>query len=177
MLPRVQYTVFAAAVIVMRDLVQILAFLIIGIVLLWFGYTLLIEQWNRIRRSSDRWKKDPADSRGRSRNRQQRLEKESIAPSPGDPQVCPLCSSKLFKDELVHTLAFPSLTGGKDRLMHIQGCIYCISGRLKKTCPVCRKSLDENDILVARMFERKNRRNHVHVIGCTKCRRVGQLPH
>jgi len=157
----------------MREYVQILAFLIIGCVLLWFGYNLLIEQWNRIRRSSDMWKKTPSFTDSSSRVQQQWLRKETLTPSPGDPQFCPICLSKLNKDELVQTLAFPSLTGGKDRLMHIRGCINCIDGRLMRYCPVCYKSLEKDEILVARMFDRKNRRSHVHVIGCINCRRLG----
>ena len=159
----------------MQKYVQLLAFVIIGIVLFWFGYNLIIEQWTRIRRNTNMWKKAPvqADSSNRGRYQQQRLLKQTIPHSPGDPQVCPICSTKLFKDELVQTLAFPSLTGGKDRLMHIKGCIYCIGGRLKRNCPVCNKLIEKNDILVARMFDRKNRRSHVHVLGCNKCRKLG----
>ena len=93
--------------------------------------------------------------------------------SPGDPQVCPVCSSKLEKGDLVQTLAFPSLTGGRDRLMHIRGCMYCIRGHLERTCPVCNSALGDRDILVARMFERYRRRPHVHVLGCSHCRRLG----
>jgi hypothetical protein len=29
--------------------------------------------------------------------------------------------------------------------------------------------------LVARIFERPNRRAHVHITGCNKCRRVGTI--
>jgi hypothetical protein len=139
----------------MLEYLQILAFVMIGIALLWFGFTLFIGQWA-----------------------QMRIERAGRPPKkgePGDPQICPICSSKLIRGDLVKTLAFPSITGGKDRLMHIRGCAYCIDGALKRSCPVCGVALSVTDILVARIFERPHRRAHVHIIGCNKCRRVGTL--
>ena len=144
----------------MRDFIQILIFVIMGAVFLWFGYSLISGHLARFR----------AD-------RPPRLDKRSkkAVPSgdPGDPQVCPICSSKLEQGDLVKTLTYPSITGGNDRLMHIKGCKFCIEGRLERHCPVCKKPLGYDDILVARMFERKRRRNHVHVVGCNQCRRLG----
>ncbi|HCC38304.1 MAG TPA: hypothetical protein DEQ14_12270, partial [Treponema sp.] len=137
----------------MREYIQILTFVTIGIVLLWFGYNLLIGQFAGIRLGWHQWRK-----REKSRHR---------PGNPGDPQVCPVCSARLNRGEMVKSLAFPSLTGGKDRLMHIRGCVYCISGDRPRKCPVCGEYLSENDVLISRMFERSSRRNHVHVIGCT----------
>jgi Zn-finger nucleic acid-binding protein len=144
----------------MGNYIQILAFVTIGIVLLWFGYTLLIGQLAGIHLGWLRW---------------QKREKYRRSPgTPGDPQVCPVCSARLDKGQLVKSLAFPSVTGGKDRLMHIRGCVYCIGGDRPRICPVCGISLRSSDILISRMFERP-RRSHVHVIGCSRCRRVGSL--
>ena len=141
----------------MRDYLQMLIFVTIGISLLWFGYSLIMGQWSGIRR-----------------NMKYRFRRKVKGTStPGDPQVCPICSSKLNKNDLVKTLAFPSVSGGRDRLMYIRGCVYCLSGHLERNCPVCGASLGENEILVARMFERTNRRSHVHVQGCTRCKRMG----
>ena len=142
----------------MRNYLEMLAFVTIGIFLLWFGYSLLSGQWSRIHRS---------------RRRPGRQIQDIETGSAGDPQTCPICISKLDKGDLVKTLAFPSITGGRDRLMYIRGCIYCLTGRLPRHCPVCGSSLGENEILVARLFEREHRRSHVHVIGCTKCRKMG----
>jgi len=144
----------------MQNYLQILALVIIGIFLLWFGYTLLIKQFAGIRLSwlESQKRKKPQASQG----------------NPGDPQVCPVCSTKLNKGYLVKSMAFPSLTGGKDRLMHIRGCVHCLNGDLSRVCPVCGASLGQNDILIARMFERPGR-NHVHVIGCSKCKRLGGI--
>jgi hypothetical protein len=141
----------------MRGYIQILALVTIGAALLWFGYTLFMGQWAGIRRQ---WKNRPQE---------RRYGKGSA--NPGDPQVCPVCSTKLEKGDMVKTLAYPSITGGSDRLMHISGCMYCLGGYLERNCPVCGSSLGDNDILIARIFERPLRRPHVHVLGCTRCRR------
>ena len=143
----------------MREYVQLLTMVTVGASLLWFGYSLLSGQWSGIRLKM------------KTRPRKQRSGKGSA--SPGEPQVCPICCSKLEKDDLVRTLAYPSVSGGRDRLMHIRGCIYCIEGNLERSCPVCGRPLGDNDILVARMFERPRRRPHVHVLGCSNCRRLG----
>jgi len=141
----------------MLGFLQILAFTIIGAALLWFGFNLFVEQWAKIRSKHDQLR---------------RLKETGSA---GDPQVCPICSSKLNKGDLVKTSAFPSITGGKDRLMHIRGCIYCVNGGLKRECPVCGSPLSVSDVLVARIFERPHRKPHVHIAGCNKCRRTGKI--
>jgi hypothetical protein len=142
----------------MLGFLQILALTIIGAALFWFGFNLFIGQWANIRSKHFQLKQ---------------LMKGSA--SPDDPQACPICSSKLNKGDLVKTLAFPSITGGKDRLMHIRGCIYCVNGGLERECPVCGASLSITDILVARIFERPQRKPHVHITGCNKCRRTGRI--
>ena len=138
----------------MREYIQILVFVIIGVFLLWFGYSLFIGPISKIQH-----------------NRKPRLRKLTGTASPGDSQVCPICSFKLTKGDLVKTLAFPSITGGRDRLMHIQGCVNCLTEDVERKCPVCGSFLAYNDFLIARMFERSFRRHHVHVLGCNRCRR------
>ena len=91
----------------MRDYIQILIFITIGIALLWFGYSLFTGQWAKIRSS---FQAKPAQRSGKGSS------------SPGEAQTCPICSSRLMGD-LVKTLAYPSITGGRDRLMHIRGCM------------------------------------------------------
>jgi hypothetical protein len=153
----------------MDTYIQILVCVILGILLLWFGYSLFIGQLAGFRRGrQDRSRHElpsgepnaePADSAG------------ADGSDHGDPQACPVCSAQLNKGELVKSRAFPSLSGGKDRLMHIRGCAYCLGddGRDRR-CPVCGDSLTEDDYLIARMFERANRRKHVHVQGCSRCK-------
>jgi hypothetical protein len=137
--------------------IQILALVICGIVLLWFGYSLFFGKF-----SPFSFKKN-------------RQENENPTGEPGDPQVCPICSVKLVKGELVKSLAFPSVSGGKDRLMYIRGCYRCLNNNLPRRCPVCGIDLDVNDYLISRMFERSRRKNHVHVLGCNHCRNTGSL--
>jgi len=135
---------------------QLLGFIIVGLALLSFGFRIFLKQWAKVRASGD-------------------LLRKARRESSSDFQACPICSTKLIKGELVKTLAFPSITGGKDRLMHVRGCSHCINGELDRNCPVCGASLSISDILVARIFERPNRRAHVHITGCNKCRRTGKL--
>ncbi|MDR2476562.1 MAG: hypothetical protein LBD18_02105 [Treponema sp.] len=144
----------------MQSYIQILIFVVIGVVLLWLGYTLFM---------------------GRRTQKRPRLEKVSRrlpakgTAAPGEPQVCPICSSRLNRGEMVKTLAFPSITGGQDRLMHIRGCVYCLEGNMRRSCPVCGSYLRDDEILVARMFQRSHRRAHIHVLGCSRCKRMGKL--
>jgi hypothetical protein len=70
----------------------------------------------------------------------------------------------------VSSSAFPSLNGGRDRFMHIRGCVYCLRGDRQRVCPVCGLVLHDEEILISRLFERPGRRSHVHVLGCSKCR-------
>ena len=139
----------------MGSYLQILAFVITGVVLLWFGYSLYFGP------------RGPLRSMGFNRIKRKRWRKSG---KPGDPQVCPVCSAILKKGELVSSHAFPSLSGGRDRLMHIQGCYFCLIKDRPRRCPVCGNNLNTNDYLISRMFERPRRKNHVHVLGCTRCK-------
>ena len=127
-----------------------------GIALLWFGYTLFFSI------GLPAWAAYP-----------RRRKKPKAQGIPGEPQICPVCSAKLNEGELVSSAAFPSLNGGKDRFMHIKGCLYCLRGDRDRVCPVCGIILRENEILISRLFERPGRRSHVHVLGCSRCRKVG----
>jgi hypothetical protein len=144
----------------MQNYLQILVFVIIGVVLFWFGYTLLIGPLSDIFSS---WRK------------RKRTEAAPRTGSPGDPQVCPVCSMRLDKGGMVKSQAFPSITGGKDRLMFIRGCAYCLNGERLRLCPVCEARLDNNEFLISRMFERPGGRSHVHVLGCSRCKKMGKL--
>jgi hypothetical protein len=143
---------------IMGDYLQILALTISGIILLWIGYNLFFGPSSPFYPNLFFSKKET-------------FEKGVV----GDPQICPLCSLKLVRGDLVKTMAFPSVTGGKDRLMYIRGCYSCIEENLPRICPVCKAALGVNDYLISRMFERSNSRNHVHVVGCNFCKRMGTL--
>jgi len=139
----------------MKQIFEVFIFILIGVSLLWFGYTLFFTvggpAWG-----SFGWPK---------RRRKPRAES-----MPGDPQTCPVCSAKLDDGELVSSVAFPSMNGGKDRFMHIRGCLYCIGGDRDRVCPVCGLLLKGDEILICRLYERPGRRSHVHVLGCTSCK-------
>jgi len=146
----------------MKQFFEVFVFLLIGVALLWFGYTLFFTIGI------------PAlGGFGRRGYRRKGL-KPSGESTPGDPQTCPVCSAKLRPGELVSSSAFPSLNGGKDRFMHIRGCIYCLQedGR-ERICPVCGTILNGNEILISRLYERPGQRSHVHVIGCSNCKKPG----
>lgn len=138
----------------MGDLLQLLLFIITGIVFLWFGYFLFFGPMSPIYPFLP-WSK-----------------KEEFQGKPGDPQVCPVCSMKMLKGELVKTIVYSTGVRSKDRIVHIKGCYSCLEKDLPRRCPICRTKLSVNDYLVSRMFERNYQKNHIHVLGCNKCRKV-----
>jgi len=141
----------------MREYVQILAFVISGIILLWLGYTLLIGRMSPFFPNGFRWKKKNQNKKG----------------IPGYPQVCPLCSARLIKGQRLKSEAFPpAVSTSIDRLMYIHGCFNCLEAGLPRRCPVCGVDLSVSDYLVARMFERFIRKNHVHILGCNHCKKT-----
>ncbi|QQO10226.1 hypothetical protein [Breznakiella homolactica] len=131
---------------------QALLFIILAVILLWFGYNLF-------------WSLTGGKSRGKRRKTQKKSSGEGV---PGAPRTCPVCSARLERGERVKSAAFPSM-GGTDRLMHISGCVYCLEGERQRKCPVCGHALKPEEILIARMFDKPGR-SHVHVIGCSRCR-------
>ncbi|MDR2079594.1 MAG: hypothetical protein LBP74_07735 [Treponema sp.] len=141
----------------MGSFLQVLVFVLIGVFLLWFGYSLFFGV-----------RAPPGSALSRSR-RPKRSHGEGF---PGAPRTCPVCSARLDPGERVKSAAFPSL-GGYDRLMHISGCPYCLEGDRPRSCPVCGASLGLDEILIARMFDRPGR-SHVHVLGCNRCRGPGR---
>ena len=140
---------------------QVLALVVAGIVLLWFGFTIFFGRLS------------PFFSGGFSRKNKRKKGDEDKG-VPGNPQVCPVCSTKLTKGEQVKTIAFPAAAGSIDRLMHIRGCYNCMNNNVPRRCPVCGIALDIDDYLISRMFERTNRKNHIHVLGCNHCRKTGR---
>ncbi|MCL2381141.1 MAG: hypothetical protein FWC64_06045 [Treponema sp.] len=149
----------------MRDILEVLIFAVIGVILLWVGYTLFFSigipvfgggKGFRLKGPGKRGKRGEGRPGGEG--------------TPGDPQTCPVCSAKLGEGQLVSSLAFPSLNGGKDRFMHIRGCLYCLQGKRSRLCPVCTRVLKGDEILVCRLFQRSRRKSHVHVMGCTRCK-------
>jgi hypothetical protein len=146
----------------MGQYIQILSFVVIGIIFLWLGYSLFFGKKSPLyfgRLSKKDWRQDLENDKG----------------IPGNPQVCPLCSIKLVPGQKLKSEAFPSVSGGFDRIMHIHGCFSCLEKGLPRRCPICGESLDLDDFLVTRMFERANRKNHVHILGCNHCKVTGVM--
>ena len=148
----------------MGEYLQILVLVVSGIVLLWFGYSLFLGPLSPLYSGWFPWK----DLKNLKKREIQKGE-------PGDPQICPICSIRMERGDLVKSVAFPSVTGGQDRLMYIRGCYSCLNNNLPRKCPVCGDNMDISDYLISRMFERPNNRNHVHVLGCNLCRKTGTL--
>jgi hypothetical protein len=144
----------------MDTLFQLLIFSIIGVIFIWFGYTLFFH-FSGGKREGYPGDDSYSHNRGKNGSRPENGK-------PGDPRVCPVCSAKLGIEERVKSSAFPGLPG-QGRMMHIWGCVYCLDGSRKRVCPVCGAVIGVDQILVARMFERPGR-SHVHVLGCSYCR-------
>ena len=142
----------------MKQLLEILIFIPIGILLLWFGYTLFFSAGL-----------SAFGGFGRKGIRRKVL-KASDESTAGAPKTCPVCAAKLRRGEQVSSSAFPAVNGSKERFMHIKGCVYCLKGDRERVCPVCGIILKEDEILIARLYDRPGKRSHVHVIGCTKCK-------
>jgi len=154
----------------MDKYLYILIYVFAGILLFWFGISLFLgklppffpkifsfKEWKRLNKKI-----------------KQNIENENKVEkgNPGDAQVCPLCLSKLIKSEQVKSVAFPSVSGGQYRMMHIRGCPICLNNNAPRTCPICKASLNLEDYLICRMFQRPNRKSHIHVLGCTRCRKT-----
>ncbi len=89
---------------------------------------------------------------------------------------CPLCGTPLQRGETVHSHLYP---GKPDGMMYIYGCPFCYKDHprvkfkkeLVRICPYCKKDIPADGWVVARVFE-KPEKTHVHVLGCTECRKV-----
>jgi hypothetical protein len=89
---------------------------------------------------------------------------------------CPICGTPLLRGETVHSHLYP---GKPDGMMYIYGCPFCYRKhpRVKerrdvtRICPFCKTNIPDEGWVVARVFE-KPEKTHVHVLGCTVCRKV-----
>jgi hypothetical protein len=88
--------------------------------------------------------------------------------APAVAPMCPVCSAYLDHGERVKSTVFPTSKG--DKIMHIKGCVYCLSAKRSRVCPVCLVTLNPGEVLIARVFEKPGRKTHIHVLGCTHCR-------
>ncbi|MDR2510504.1 MAG: hypothetical protein LBC77_07675 [Spirochaetaceae bacterium] len=87
----------------------------------------------------------------------------------GEPHTCPVCAAKFEHGETVRSSILPPTARG-DRLLHISGCMYCVAGERRRECPVCGAELSVDEYLTARIFQRPEKKTHVHIVGCNHCR-------
>lgn len=84
---------------------------------------------------------------------------------------CPLCGTHLAKGQRVHSVQYESKLPEKD--MEIWGCPHCYTtSKALRRCPVCHDPVPQGEAIMARVFQRPGKRTHVHVLGCSSCRKV-----
>ncbi|MBQ9205297.1 MAG: hypothetical protein IJ158_01120 [Treponema sp.] len=84
---------------------------------------------------------------------------------------CPLCSTPLAKNEDMFSRIYRPMTTA-DQRMTVHGCPHCyptLEPGVKRTCPVCGKSVPLDGELIARLFNRTEGKKHVMITGCTEC--------
>ncbi|MCL2705396.1 MAG: hypothetical protein FWE72_04210 [Spirochaetaceae bacterium] len=88
-------------------------------------------------------------------------------------KFCPLCNSSLSKGENVKSKTYPASPGSTDTLMDVFGCPKCIPpiGTETRICPVCKKKIKADGFVIGRYFIKPDK-NHLHVLGCTQCRKA-----
>lgn len=142
----------------MNQIVEIIIYLVLGAAFLSLFYFLLINPV--LRKKEYKYSRFHKDQRGISHKKQ------------GDKlRTCPVCSEPLETGMRIHSkLVKPS---NKENYMHIYGCPYCWPENTahQRVCPVCHKIVPKGGFLVARYYE-KLRTKHVHVVGCSGCRRA-----
>jgi len=134
---------------------HILLMIIFGIVLVWFGHFLFFGPPSPFYPNLP-WSKE-----------------KEFKGSPGEAKVCPVCTMLMMKGDRLKTIVFPPRKSNDiDCIMHIKGCYSCLNNEVPRRCPVCKAKLNVDDFLLARMFKRPGKKNHVHVLGCNRCKKV-----
>lgn len=116
------------------------------------------------------YKKDARNSRRGSNSRKAGATGHKTKP-------CPLCGELLYPGENVKTVVFSGTKHKglqvEESMAHIMGCPNCYPSNRQnaRLCPACKKELSSDGYVVARYFMRQGKK-HIHVIGCTECRRV-----
>jgi len=154
---------------------KLLLYIFLGILIFWIGSTLYFNFFTKKRRRGEPAQPDQGlethAATGKGGVPEAGAKKYKGQESSGGLMICPVCMFKMDSGDMIKATTFPPLTPyHKDRLMYINGCIYCMGGKRERVCPVCGKSLSVTDFLIARLFDRQNRNPHVHVLGCTLCR-------
>lgn len=84
---------------------------------------------------------------------------------------CPICNTPLAKNENMYSRIFRPMTTA-DQRMTIQGCPHCYphpEPGVKRTCPVCGRTLPIDGELIARLFNKtKDGKKHVIISSCSE---------
>jgi len=92
--------------------------------------------------------------------------------------TCPLCGAPLARGQTVKSVVFPArrAAGIEESMSRLYGCPRCwpVDPRHPRICPYCRKAVPADGWVIARHFVNgRTGKTHVHVLGCTGCRRGG----
>lgn len=85
---------------------------------------------------------------------------------------CPLCQTPLFVGENIISKVYRPMNV-PDQLCTVAGCPHCYpkcEPGVKRICPVCHKTVAQDQTLTARLFNKIGKK-HVHIIGCSNCHR------
>lgn len=106
-----------------------------------------------------------------SRSRKKREEKYKFVRPEKAIAKCPVCSSALVGKEKIFSKVFNTESNTTQRCTII-GCPHCFPHMemgIRRKCPVCKKNIPQEGYLIAHLFNRKDQKNHVHIVGCTEC--------
>ena len=108
---------------------------------------------------------------GKLRKNSSNSEKDEDKNEEKTTKFCPLCNSSLSKAENVKSKTYP--TESIDTIMDVYGCPKCIPpiGTKDRICPVCKKKIPADGFVIGRYFVRPDKK-HLHVLGCTLCRKA-----
>lgn len=88
---------------------------------------------------------------------------------------CPVCGTMMLPGENLVTKVFVTAGEVNDQICYIYGCPHCFpvcEFGIKRTCPVCKKPVEQKQYLLARRFNKtKSGTPHVIVNGCGNCNR------
>ena len=104
-------------------------------------------------------------------NKKKREEKTAFKRPENAVNKCPVCDSGLVDRERLISRVYHT-EKDTDQLCNIMGCPHCFPYTevgVRRKCPVCTKTIPSEGYLIARIFYHQNRKNHVHIIGCTEC--------
>lgn len=90
---------------------------------------------------------------------------------------CPLCGSPLLPGEEIVSKVWRPMNVPQQRII-ISGCPHCLplcEPGLTRKCPKCHEIVGADGHLVAHLFNLKNGKKHVTVVGCINCCKYEKL--